>query len=205
CKDEAEAMRLLRRMKREAALLIALTDIGGVWPVMRASRALTDLADTAVDAVSRFCLADVVRSGRLVPKDKSRPQVGSGYVVLAMVKMGAFELNYSSDIDLIVLYDRAAPALPKDAEPSTLFVRITQRLVKLLQERTPDGYVFRTDLRLQPVPFSPEFAFSTEAAVFYYKSAGKNWKRAAIIRPRPCAGNITAGEAILHDIAPFVW
>src|SRR5262245_39535627 len=205
CKDEAEAMRLLRRMKREAALLIALTDIGGVWPVMRASRALTDLADTAVDAVSRFCLADVVRSGRLVPKDKSRPQVGSGYVVLAMGKMGAFELNYSSDIDLIVLYDLAAPALPKDAEPSTLFVRITQRLVKLLQERTPDGYVFRTDLRLRPDPASTAIAISTEAAVSYYESVGQNWERAAMIKARPCAGDITAGEAILHDIAPFVW
>src|SRR5215831_2328499 len=205
CKDEPEAMRLLRRMKSEAALLIALADIGGVWPVMRASRALTDLADTAVDAVSRFCLADVVRSGRLVPKDKSRPQVGSGYVVLAMGKMGAFELNYSSDIDLIVLYDRAAPALPKDAEPSTLFVRITQRLVKLLQERTPDGYVFRTDLRLRPDPASTAIAISTEAAVSYYESVGQNWERAAMIKARPCAGDITAGEAILHDIAPFVW
>src|SRR5215813_1090799 len=205
CKDEAKAMRLLRRMKREAALLIALTDIGGVWPVMRASRALTDLADTAVDAVSRFCLADVVRSGRLVPKDKSRPQVGSGYVVLAMGKMGAFELNYSSDIDLIVLYDRAAPALPKDAEPSTLFVRITQRLVKLLQERTPDGYVFRTDLRLRPDPASTAIAISTATAVSYYESVGQNWERAAMIKARPCAGDITAGEAILHDRAPFVW
>src|SRR5262249_30690919 len=195
-------MRLLRRMKREAALLIALTDIGGVWPAMRASRALTDLADTAVDAVSRFCLADVVRSGRLVPKDKSRPQVGSGYVVLAMGKMGAFELNYSSDIDLIVLYDRAAPALPKDAEPSTLFVRITQRLVKLLKGRRPAVYVFGTDLRLRQDPLSTEFAFSTEAAFFYYESVGKNGKRAAMIKARPCAGDITAGEAILHDIAP---
>src|SRR5262249_20509777 len=160
-------MRLLRRMKREAALLIALTDIGGVWPAMRASRALTDLADTAVDAVSRFCLADVVRSGRLVPKDKSRPQVGSGYVVLAMGKMGAFELNYSSDIDLIVLYDRAAPALPKDAEPSTLFVRITHRLVKLPQECAAEGSVFGTCLRLQQVPVSTSIAFSPEAGVFY--------------------------------------
>src|SRR5262249_5731658 len=147
----------------------------------------------------------VVRSGRLVPKDKSRPQVGSGYVVLAMGKMGAFELNYSSDIDLIVLYDRAAPALPKDAEPSTLFVRITQRLVKLLQERTPDGYVFRTVRPLHPDPPSTAFAIFTEAAVSYYESFGQNGKGAAMIKPRPCAGDITAGEAILHDIAPFVW
>src|SRR5690606_1813649 len=99
--DEAEAMHLLRRMKAEAALLIALADIGGVWPVMRAARALTDLADTAVDAAARFALAEAARAGRLRPKDGNRPQDGSGYVVLAMGKMGAHELNYSSDIDLI--------------------------------------------------------------------------------------------------------
>ena len=110
--DESEAMGLLRRMKAEAALLIALADIGGVWPVMRATRALTDLADTAVDAAVGFVLAEAARAGRLSPKDNVRPQDGSGYVVLAMGKMGAFELNYSSDIDLIVFYDAATPALP---------------------------------------------------------------------------------------------
>ena len=205
CKEEAEAMRLLRRMKAEVALLIALADIGGVWPVMRTTRALTDLADTAVDAAASFCLSEAARAGRLVPNDKSQPQAGSGYVVLAMGKMGAFELNYSSDIDLIVLYDPAAPALPSDAQPSTLFVRITQRLVKLLQERTADGYVFRTDLRLRPDPASTAIAISTEAAVSYYESVGQNWERAAMIKARACAGDVAAGEAILHELAPFVW
>ena len=111
-----------------------------------------------------------------------------------MGKMGAFELNYSSDIDLIVMYDPAAPALPSDAQPSTLFVRITQRLVKLLQERTADGYVFRTDLRLRPDPASTAIAISTEAAVSYYESIGQNWERAAMIKARVCAGDIATGE-----------
>lgn len=203
--DEAEVMHLLRQMKGEAALLIALTDIGGVWPVMRTARALTNLADTAVEAALRFCLADAVRAGRLLPKDKSQPHIGSGYVVLAMGKMGAFELNYSSDIDLIVMYDPSAPALSADMEPSTLFVRITQRLVRLLQERTADGYVFRTDLRLRPDPASTAIAISTEAALFYYESVGQNWERAAMIKARACAGDIAVGEAVLHQIAPFVW
>jgi glutamate-ammonia-ligase adenylyltransferase len=122
-----------------------------------------------------------------------------------MGKMGAFELNYSSDIDLIVLYDPAAPALPKDAEPSTLFVRVTQRLVKLLQERTADGYVFRTDLRLRPDPASTAIAISTAAAAAYYESVGQNWERAAMIKARACAGDIAAGDAILAELAPFVW
>src|SRR4029077_6943617 len=103
-----------------------------------------------------------------LPEDKLQPQTGSGYIVLAMGKMGAFELNYSSDIDLIVLYDRSAPALPSDAEPSTFFVRLTQRLVKLLQERTADGYVFRTDLRLRPDPGSTQIAVPPAAALHSY-------------------------------------
>ena len=119
--------------------------------------------------------------------------------------MGAFELNYSSDIDLIVLYDLAASGLPADAEPSTLFVRVTQRLVKLLQERTADGYVFRTDLRLRPDPASTAIAISTEAAISYYESVGQNWERAAMIKARACAGDIVAGEAMLNEISPFVW
>jgi len=203
--DEAEAMRLLRRMKAEAALLIALADIGGTWPVMRTTQALTDLADTAVNAAVRFVLAEAVRAGRLMAKDKTRPQDGSGYMVLAMGKMGAYELNYSSDIDLIVFYDAAAPALPKDAEPADLYVRLTQRLVKLLQERTGDGYVFRTDLRLRPDPASTAIAISTAAALSYYESVGQNWERAALIKARACAGDMAAGEKILRDLSPFVW
>ena len=203
--DETEAMRLLRRMKAEASLLIALADIGGVWPVMRAARALTDLADTAVDAATRFVLAEAVRAGRLKPKDKTQPQIGSGYIVLAMGKMGAIELNYSSDIDLIVLYDQASPAVPKDTVAAPLFVRVTQRLVKLLQQRTADGYVFRTDLRLRPDPASTAIAISTAAAMSYYEGVGQNWERAAMIKARACAGDIAAGEAILRELSPFVW
>lgn len=204
-KDEAEAMRELRRMKAEAALLIALADIGGVWPVMRTAHALTELADAAVNGAVGFALAEAGRAGRLVLKNKTKLQAGSGYIVLAMGKMGAFELNYSSDIDLIVLYDQAAPALPADAEPSTLYVRLTQRLVKLLQERTYDGYVFRTDLRLRPDPASTAVAISKAAALSYYESVGQNWERAAMIKARACAGDIAAGEGVLHDLAPFVW
>jgi glutamate-ammonia-ligase adenylyltransferase len=203
--DVSEAMGLLRLMKAEAALLIALADIGGVWPVMRATRALTDLADTAVDAAVGFALAEAARAGRLTPKDKVRPQDGSGYIVLAMGKMGAFELNYSSDIDLIVFYDASAPSLPEDAAPATLFVRVTQRLVKLLQERTADGYVFRTDLRLRPDPASTGIAISTAAALSYYESVGQNWERAALIKARACAGDIAEGEAILNELSPCVW
>ncbi|HZD91667.1 MAG TPA: bifunctional [glutamine synthetase] adenylyltransferase/[glutamine synthetase]-adenylyl-L-tyrosine phosphorylase, partial [Pseudolabrys sp.] len=203
--DLDEAMRQLRRMKAEASLLIALADIGGAWPIMRCARALTDLADTAVGAAVRFLLAEATRAGRLTPSDPARPQIGSGYIVLALGKMGGLELNYSSDIDLIVFYDPDSPALPADIEPGPMFVRLTQRLVKLLQERTADGYVFRTDLRLRPDPSSTPIAVSKAAALAYYESVGQNWERAAMIKARPCAGDIAAGEALLNELSPFVW
>ena len=204
-KDEADAMRLLRRMKAEAALLIALADIGGVWPVMRVTRAVTELADTAVRAAVRFLLRDAAARGRLKPADPAKPEEGSGHIVLAMGKMGAFELNYSSDIDLIVFYDPAAPALVDKDDATAFHVRISRGLVKLLQERTADGYVFRVDLRLRPDPASTQIAVSTEAALNYYGSVGQNWERAALIKARACAGDIAAGEAILQQLAPFVW
>lgn len=203
--DIGDAMRILRRMKAEAALLIAIADIGGVWPVMRATRALTDLADTAVDAAVRFALSEAARAGRINLKDPASPHIGSGYIVLAMGKMGGFELNYSSDIDLIVFFDPDSAALPEGAEAAPTFVRITQRVVKLLQEHTGDGYVFRTDLRLRPDPASTGIAISTHAAMSYYESVGQNWERAMMIKGRACAGDILAGQAVLADLAPFVW
>ena len=201
--DEAEVMRLLRRMKSEAALLIALADIGGIWPVMQVIERQTKLADVAVGAAVDYLLADARRRGKLKVSDPGRPAEGSGYIVLAMGKMGAGELNYSSDIDLIVFYDAAAP-LP-GIEPAPFYVRITRALVRLLQERTADGYVFRTDLRLRPDPASTQIAISTTAALDYYESRGQNWERAALIKARACAGDLAAGEALLAGLSPFIW
>src|SRR5215471_4247592 len=202
-RDEAEAMRLLRRMKAEAALLIALADIGGVWPVTQVVERQTMLADAAVGAAVDYLLVDAQRRGKLKDSGSGRPGQGSGYIVLAMGKMGAGELNYSSDVDLIVFYDPAA--FVAATEPAAFYVRLTRMLVKLLQERTPDGYVFRTDLRLRPDPASTQIAISTTAALDYYESRGQNWERAALIKARPCAGDIAAGEAFLAGLAPFIW
>ncbi len=202
---EADAMRVLRRTKNEAALLIAIADIGGVWPVMQVTRALTELADTMVQAAVRFLLSDAARRDRLKPADPEQPEIGSGYIVLAMGKMGAFELNYSSDIDLIVFFDPDAPAIPKDTEPSSLYIRVTRGLVKLLQERTGDGYVFRVDLRLRPDPASTQIAISVAAGLDYYEHRGQNWERSAMIKARTCAGDIAAGEKLLKALSPFVW
>src|SRR6202049_4102883 len=203
--SEAEVMALLRRMKSEAALLIALCDIGGVWPVMRVTAALTDLAVASVQSALRFLLRQEAARGRRSPPNLDRPEDNSGLIVLAMGKMGAGELNYSSDIDLIVFFDPAAPTLAPDIEPQPFFVRVTQAMARLLQQRNGDGYVFRVDLRLRPDPASTQVAISTESALHYYEREGRTWERAAMIKARPCAGDARAGEALVAEIAPFVW
>ncbi len=201
----AEVMAILRRMKAEAALLIALTDIGGVWPVAPVTRALTDVADTALNAAVNYLLRDAVHGGKLIASDPGQPDGGSGYIVLAMGKMGGYELNFSSDIDLMIFFDPAAARLAPNVVPQSFYVRLTRDLVKLLQERTVDGYVFRVDLRLRPDPSSTHIAMSIDAALAYYESRGQNWERAALIKARACAGDLAAGEKLLHDLSPFVW
>jgi glutamate-ammonia-ligase adenylyltransferase len=202
---ETDVMHLLRRMKAEAALMIALCDIGGIWPVMRVTAALTDLAVASVQAALRFLLRQEVARGRMVAANHDRPEECSGLIVLAMGKMGAGELNYSSDIDLIVFFDPTATSLVPDIEPAPFFVRVTQALARLLQQRSGDGYVFRVDLRLRPDPASTQVAMSTDAALHYYEREGRTWERAAMIKARPCAGDPEAGEALIAELAPFVW
>ncbi len=200
-----EVMHILRRMKAAAALLVALADIGNVWPLAQVTAALTAVADTALAATVRHLLDEAVRRDRLLPPDRQNPEPGCGYIVLAMGKMGGHELNFSSDIDLMVFFDAAAAALAPEVEPMQFFVRLTRELVRLLQERTADGYVFRVDLRLRPDPSSTQIAISTAAALNYYESRGQNWERAALIKARPCAGDLAAGEKLLRELSPFVW
>jgi glutamate-ammonia-ligase adenylyltransferase len=203
--DEAAAMAPLRQMKSGAALLLALADIGEVWPVDRITRCLTEIADAAVSSATSVLLREALRAGRLTHLDPANPGAGSGLIVLAMGKMGAHELNYSSDIDLIVFYDKSGVSFGPGVEPASFYVRLTRALARMLQDRTEDGYVFRVDLRLRPDPASTQAAISIEAALHYYESVGQNWERAAMIKARPCAGDIFAGERFLRELRPFVW
>ena len=204
--DEGEAMRALRRAKAESALLIALADVGGVWDLTATTEALTRFADAAVGAALRFLLRGYAREGRLnLDPDCAAIEAGCGLVALALGKHGAHELNYSSDIDIIVLYDSQAASIPHGVEPSPLFERLTKALARLLQERTPDGYVFRVDLRLRPDPASTPIALSIASASAYYETLGQNWERAAMIKARPAAGDLELGRRFLADLAPFIW
>jgi len=201
----AEAMRSLRQYKAEVALLVALCDLGGVWSVMQVTAALTAAADAAVAVAVRFLFAQATTRGDWLSPDASAPDARTGYIVLGMGKYGAGELNYSSDIDLIVFFDPDLARVKPGLEPLAFFVRMTRDLVRLLQERTGDGYVFRTDLRLRPDPGATHVAMSIPAALNYYESYGQNWERAALIKARPVAGDLAAGHAFLDELAPFIW
>ena len=204
--QEGHLMAALRRAKREAALLIALADIGGIWDVVAATEALTRFADAAVRAALAFLLRKHARVGLLaLDAEAADIENGCGLVVLALGKHGARELNYSSDIDLIVLYDSAASSIVPGTEPGPMFARLTRALARLLQERTGEGYVLRVDLRLRPDPASTPVALSTLSAYQYYETVGQNWERAALIKARPAAGDLKLGERFLIDLAPFIW
>ena len=204
-KDTGKVMEALREAKRHASLTIGVADITEVWDVDRVMLNLSDFADATISAATCHALRQAGNAGRIPLADPNNPEIKSGYVVLALGKLGARELNYSSDVDLIVLYD--PERLPHD-DPDMIganYVRVTRDIVKLLEERTADGYVHRTDLRLRPDPGTTPVAISTMAAEIYYESVGQNWERMAMIRARPVAGDIELGEEFLHHLRPFVW
>ena len=195
----------LRQLKAKFALFCALCDLGNVWSLDEVTGAITRFADATINACVNALLREADEAGKYHLPDPSDPAKGCGYVILAMGKHGAFELNYSSDVDLIVLYDAETPCLRSEAEVAKFFVRITQRLVSLLQEQTADGYVFRTDLRLRPDPRATQIAISVQSAEQYYLNLGQNWERAAFIKARAIAGDMALGADFLKQLQPYIW
>jgi glutamate-ammonia-ligase adenylyltransferase len=202
---QAEIMTALRHAKAKASLLIALADLGEVWSVDEVTAALTRFADAMLEAAVNWLLLDATRAGKFRCIDEKDPSRHCGYVVLAMGKHGAGELNYSSDIDLIILYDPETAPMAEGVEPATFFVRLTKRLVTILQDMTEDGYGFRVDLRLRPDPRATQVAIALEAAANYYESMGQNWERAAMIKARAAAGDIGLGMEFLLRLKPYIW
>lgn len=207
-RDEADQSRLmtgLRRLRRRSALLIALADIGNRWELDEVTGALSTLADTCLRLACRHLLRQAAERGALELVDPADPERDSGLIVLGMGKLGGRELNYSSDIDLIVLYDDVRVRTKKPDEMARTFIRLTRDLVRIMEERTAEGYVFRTDLRLRPDPAATPPAVSVTAAEVYYGSMAQNWERAAMIKARPAAGDMQAGDAFLQSMRPFIW
>lgn len=191
----------LRDAKQRLALLAAAAEATGLWTTAHATAALSDLADTALDAGLRSLLSRAAEKGDLNSADLER----SGLIIFALGKHGGRELNYSSDIDIVAFFDPARGAAADPQEATRVFTRIVQKLATLMQDRTEHGYVFRTDLRLRPDPGSTPVALSVEAALSYYESRGQNWERAAWIKARPAAGDRDAGRAFLAELTPYIW
>lgn len=200
--NEAALMRDMRHYKHRAALIIALADISGAWKLQQVTQALSTVARNTLQASLDYLITQYQRQHGLI---LTQPQKGSGIFVLAMGKLGADELNYSSDVDLVLLYESDRLAVENDKPLPRLLNRMAQDYVRLMQERTGDGYVFRMDLRLRPDPASTPLMVSTGAAMRYYESVGQNWERAAFIKARAIAGDIAAGEAFLTELKPFIW
>jgi len=203
--DLEAAKARLRELKAELHLLTALCDLGGVWDLDQVTGGLTRFADTAVASALAVAARGELEAGRLTRLGEGAEGPVPGWFCIAMGKQGAFELNYSSDIDVSVFFDPDRLPLASGVEPEAFAVRLTQRLSELMQARTADGYVFRMDLRLRPDPSSTQPAVPIPAALDYYESVGQNWERAAFIKARPCAGDLPAAEAFLTELLPFVW
>jgi len=195
----------LRQAKRRVALITALADLAGVWPLERVTGILSDFAGLACDLALKAEIATLIRRGKLPGQGPDDVETAAGLSVLAMGKMGAHELNYSSDIDLICLFDETRYDPDNYHEARQALVRATRNMCATLSERNADGYVFRTDLRLRPDPAVTPVCLAMAAAETYYESLGRTWERAAYIKARPAAGDLAAGQRFLETLTPFVW
>jgi glutamate-ammonia-ligase adenylyltransferase len=193
----------LRRAKRELALAVAVADIAALWPLETITRALSDLAEAALEATVAHLLLGLHQERKITLPHPETPTRDCGFVALGLGKLGAFELNYSSDIDLVLIYDPAAPPYGEDSRG--LMARLARDLTTLLAARDEHGYVFRVDLRLRPDPSATPPVVSLPMALSYYEAHGRTWERAAFSKARPVAGDLALGAQFLAAIRPFIW
>lgn len=201
--SHAQLAASLRQAKRQIALDIAIADLRGAWGLEQVTGALSELAEATLRAATRHLLRALHDQGKILLPYPDDPERDSGFVVFALGKLGARELNYSSDIDLVLIYDPDAPAYLPDSQG--LMARLARDLTNLLSTRDANGYVFRVDLRLRPDPAATPPVMSLSAALTYYESHGRTWERAAFSKARAVAGDFALGQYFLSAIRPFIW
>ena len=201
----SEIKTALRVTKRRVALWSALCDFSGIWELNDVTNMLTQFADLACQLALKVALETELSRGNIPGLEIDHSPEKTGMFVLAMGKMGAHELNYSSDIDLICFFDETQFLEEKYFDARKGFIRATRLMSSILSDLTEDGYVFRTDLRLRPDPSVNPVCIATETAERYYESLGRTWERAAYIKARVVAGDTKAGINFLHSLTPFVW
>ena len=199
CDNRDAVMVALRNARNQIALITALADLTGMWDVRAVTACLSRLADQCVAGAIDWLLNEAVAAGKLAQFSRA------GLIVLAMGKHGGRELNYSSDIDLIVFYTPDAMPLSANVDTRKFYVTLVRDMAALLQTPTAEGFAVRVDLRLRPDPGATQVAISVPAALSYYETVGQNWERAVFIKARPIAGDMEAGAAFLSEIGPFIW
>src|SRR6185295_3902107 len=175
-------------------LAVALGDLAGELALEDVTRHLSEFADQAIERALAGAVGERVAGAG-----------PDGIAVIALGKLGSGELNYSSDVDLLLLFDPERLARLERDDAGEAAVRIARRMIEILQKRTADGYVARVDLRLRPSPEVTPVALPVNAAISHYESSALPWERAAFIRAQPCAGDIGLGQRFLAAIEPFVW
>lgn len=211
-KDE-DFMKFLRNQKNLAALLIALADISGEWPLPTITACLSKFANNCLDLAIARALTIRMKAGDLPWPDgldassdiSTTINSGHGYFILGLGKLGGSELNYSSDIDIIALYEPQAVTYIGRKSVSDCFIKLTQDVVHYIDQRTMDGYVFRVDLRLRPDPGATPVALSVDAALGYYHSIAANWERSAMIKASFSAGDESCARLYLEEMSDWVW
>ena len=201
--NEDELMQNLRYFRRQQMVRIAWRDLAGWATLSETLGELSWLADACIQYALAFLYQEACeRRGTPVLSNGSPQQI----IVLGMGKLGAYELNYSSDIDLIFAYPKnGVLADRKETSFSEFFTRLCQRLVKVLDEITVDGFVFRTDIRLRPFGDSGPVIMSFEGMENYYQTQAREWERYAMIKARQVAGDFNTGAQLMAMLNAFVY
>jgi glutamate-ammonia-ligase adenylyltransferase len=202
--DEARLATELRRLRRREMVRIVWRDILRAADLVETTRDLTWLAEATVDAAVAHGHAQLAaRHGEPRGCDSGAPQ---RLVVLGMGKLGACELNLSSDIDLIFAYpEQGETDGARALSNQEFFTRLGQRVIKAIDAKTQDGFVFRVDMRLRPYGDSGALALNFDAMEEYYQDQGRDWERYAMIKARVIAGDHAAGEQLLTALRPFTY
>ena len=197
--NKEDLMRHLRLAKQKIALLTAIADITKEWTLEEVTKTLSDFAKLCVEMTVSHLVATAHKKGNL------EQSTHDGVVIMGLGKIGGDELNYSSDIDLIILFDKEKVPYCGRLPIQRFFTTFSQELVQILQERTGDGYVFRVDLRIRPDPLSTPPAIALNTALNYYHTVGQNWERAALIKAVPIAGDMKMGFGFLRGVRSYIW
>jgi glutamate-ammonia-ligase adenylyltransferase len=203
-KDETALIRILRAFRRREMTRIAFRDIAGWSTLAQTVADLSNLADTCLEQTTLILYDGLAEKFGVPTAADGLPQ---HMVILGLGKLGAQELNFSSDIDLVFTYPQAGHThgAPESISTDDFFTRLGRRLIKVISQPTSDGFVFRVDMRLRPYGENGPLVMHFDALENYFEQQGREWERYALIRARVVAGDKKAGDHLLQRLNPFIY